>query len=819
MSLLSPPAPFSSPSEKLIPSLSFRRLELNLPWPETDSHRTYHGFLMDRPVMRKRFQEWLRWKVAKFEETHRLAVKTVAPLSFRTWLDSFLTLSEDLVFSTDVSLPHLSLCRICKAWNNPQHLFNIELLYEDPRVVTLGSLLQGNTCSVCQLISAVVMSKMQMTDTNPQNASDIRVLIGPAFLFPNRGILESDSPTCGRKQLKCVLWLQIHENPYTPPPTDPRVHPSIGLQLLLSYEGKSHPLLTRIAVWDGPYFNTRLVKAWINDCMHNHGDKCINISTRVPTGLRLIDVKQICIVEASESSRFVALSYRWPPHIGGKNLELKCENVLQLQQVGGLDLKALPDIIVDAIQLCSDLKERYLWVDRLCIIQDDKDSKHNQISAMDQIYGAAVFTIVGAVDATKSSGLPGVRGRPRNSHIHNRSRLFDGETVSMRFNFKETVENCDWNTRGWTFQERILSTRCLYISEHQAYFSCPRMIQQEELGWDYRRRDFHFPEIRTVTPSGLHEVGPYEFTHSYFNFVVLYTARTLSYEADVLNAFTGVSNALERQSETRFIFGHPERFLAQSMLWQTTDHGKPRQQTSYIPSWSWASWSGPVGYKEVELADTGRLVDLYVQDSEQGLRPVMTQNLWFSQARDFRACKILIDQSNHGPGRLPKWVPKPEVSNSIWLKCPHNPLETLEHTALDDVACSLAAKRPGSLVFNTTIGSVFLMPNKEDRSQPLDRQHWLLDAQGERIGVLHLDREMAKCNIDPRRPQYAIVLCAGLSDQRVRYYERQLKEYPWLLKVMLIDQIDGRSHRLGVGFIRANLWQCVDPKWETIVLF
>lgn len=71
-------------------------------------------------------------------------------------------------------------------------------------------------------------------------------------------------------------------------------------------------------------------------------------------------------------------------------------------------------MIADTMVLCRDMGELYLWVDRLCIVQDDAESKHTQICGIDNIYRSAVFT---AIAALKGLGLLGCFGRPRKSLI------------------------------------------------------------------------------------------------------------------------------------------------------------------------------------------------------------------------------------------------------------------------------------------------------------------------------------------------------------------------------------------------------------------
>ncbi len=64
----------------------------------------------------------------------------------------------------------------------------------------------------------------------------------------------------------------------------------------------------------------------------------------------------------------------------------------------------------DAIKFTEMIGERYLWVDRLCIVQDDFEAKHAQIHNMGPIYANAYFTKVAALGTSADYGLRGIRG-------------------------------------------------------------------------------------------------------------------------------------------------------------------------------------------------------------------------------------------------------------------------------------------------------------------------------------------------------------------------------------------------------------------------
>lgn len=183
------------------------------------------------------------------------------------------------------------------------------------------------------------------------------------------------------------------------------------------------------------------------------------------------------VVKFRYSQRFVALSYMWPSDDKSSHLQLTKATLIELETDNSLDDLALPNIVSDAIALCRYLGERYLWIDRLCIIQDDEASKQEQIGAMDVIYNSATFTIMAAFNGRHiDKGLLGCPGRPRPPFVMAPSRR---QFHSLRRSIlpdtghsEEVVNGSEWDHRGWTFQERLLSRRRLFITEFEVIFQC-----------------------------------------------------------------------------------------------------------------------------------------------------------------------------------------------------------------------------------------------------------------------------------------------------------------------------------------------------------
>ncbi len=81
-----------------------------------------------------------------------------------------------------------------------------------------------------------------------------------------------------------------------------------------------------------------------------------------------------------------------------------------LQDRGGLgDVMPMPRTVAHVVGLTRLLGERYLWVDRFCIVQDDGPDKQAQLDAMADIYAGALATIVAAAANDADKGLRGIR--------------------------------------------------------------------------------------------------------------------------------------------------------------------------------------------------------------------------------------------------------------------------------------------------------------------------------------------------------------------------------------------------------------------------
>ncbi|KNG90334.1 hypothetical protein ANOM_001428 [Aspergillus nomiae NRRL 13137] len=378
-------------------------------------------------------------------------------------------------------------------------------------------------------------------------------------------------------------------------------HPEGAISLKSQpYSGRQRPIVADMA----------LFKRWKETCQEIHGAKCSQIFKGTPNiRPRVIDVERRCLTFAEENDKWVCLSYVWGK---AKTLRLLKENIQTFSQPGALSPDILPNITEDALQVTKGLGERYLWVDSLCIVQDDDQDKAKFISRMDSIYTLATVVIISSTCTDANTPLPGVkpgsrRQEPEPFRIRDVALVQSldpslGVKVDLRTSraagyLGETV----WDTRAWTLQERFLASRSLVFTAEQVFWECEEAFWCEDsfreipnISPDPHRTSLCAGELNLSWNSDI-----VTFDHFYRVLLEDYSGRALSFDSDGLNAFLGIIGALERSIGETFFWGMPTAFLESALAWGHRSHALRRrrgvqtlsQHESQFPSWSWVGWT------------------------------------------------------------------------------------------------------------------------------------------------------------------------------------------------------------------------------------
>jgi hypothetical protein len=338
-----------------------------------------------------------------------------------------------------------------------------------------------------------------------------------------------------------------------------------------------------------------LVNHWLSHCETAHS-VCASQKREGSLTVILIDVKRKCLVSTT-AARYFALSYVWG---GVSQLLLMESNFIKLQQDGALGdrCKEIAPVLKDAMAFVESLSEQYLWVDTLCIIQDSPD-RSVYLSQMDQIYHGAVCTLVAVDGIDAMSSLPGVR--PDTRVLNHLDKTANLGLVRKRTDLAHVFRRSIYDSRAWTFQEHILSQRCLYFTNEMLYFQCHQVVWSED---QFESREQHFCSDGVHT--SLQWIGqrrslPWvDKFQAYTQLVKQYSGKLLSYLCDRLNAFLGISSGLEREWGWGFAAGLPMPLFDRALLWIPTMKTAQRivvdEPKQYLPSWSWVGWSDGIHY-------------------------------------------------------------------------------------------------------------------------------------------------------------------------------------------------------------------------------
>jgi hypothetical protein len=359
-----------------------------------------------------------------------------------------------------------------------------------------------------------------------------------------------------------------------------------------------------------------LVRSWLYKCASRHQGKPASHSARMFSfkrdnwatdvdgcqpnvfpikDFRLIDVANRCVVCMEEPVDYAALSYVWG---NATRLLLGKDNQMLLSTPGALraDNDQVPKTFKDAFEVAQSLSITYLWIDSLCIFQDDPDQLMKHMEQMEAVYSGAVLTIVSDTESA-DTGIPGI-SMPRRASQASFTRA--GTTyLSTRKTFGEALKDSPWEKRAWCLQEKIFAKRLLIFTEAQAFYHCGAATWFEDTVLEERQNisgPVHIREKAKIGQKGSDESphsAAYEAHREYFgrNFwslVRIYSRREISFESDTLRAFAGVLKSVE-DAFGPAIWGIPAYEFTQGLTWMQSSHRLDLRQHDF-PSWSWAGW-------------------------------------------------------------------------------------------------------------------------------------------------------------------------------------------------------------------------------------
>ena len=365
-----------------------------------------------------------------------------------------------------------------------------------------------------------------------------------------------------------------------------------------------------------------MCRDWIRSCEEEH-PRCQSPYSSLPprrllwcspdAGVRL------CPATQAHECRYLALSYCW----GGMRPLATTVDTLSSHELG-IPMTALPKLYRDVVILARSLDIPYVWIDSLCIVQDEEEDRDREIARMGDIFSAAFLVVIAAsarspqsrILHTRSFALHG-EGYSSFTWRHATTVRYDSGLKLDTVRFREKIhlrserDACQLERIGqrvWTYQERLLARRCLIFKRSEIVWECKTWCRcecsedQSSLPPNERFKPSLLPS--NVTGSGPRASRFFAEPKDAYVFwkqaVKAFSSRRLSYATDRLPAISALAECVSAATGDKYLAGLWKGDLVNQLMWQNWPaYDEMRTHEDYIaPSWSWASTPAPTFYRD-----------------------------------------------------------------------------------------------------------------------------------------------------------------------------------------------------------------------------
>ena len=361
--------------------------------------------------------------------------------------------------------------------------------------------------------------------------------------------------------------------------------------------------------------NLPTILQWLEACEKRHGTcstptdyvppRLLDLENSSPDVVRLVELERLQMssrnkVDIKFDLRYACLSHCWGEtrfkHLTrGSNLAANCE---------GIPILGLPQTFRDAVAISRALSIRYLWIDSLCIVQDDHADWRSHVNKMAQIYNNACLTLAAGTSRDDAGGFFQQTTLPFSSPSS--FKLLDGK-MEYKIYIRKCLPHPDENwpagpemplmSRGWVFQERLLSRRFLCFAANEVLWEC-----LEDVACSCSTTVDGFKQHGQSENPGFLNCPPSKFEYAkieglpredlwslWRELVTQYTRRELTYPDDKLPALAGLARNFQAANAGDYAHGMWVDCIEKDMLWQNHGYSNNEFRPRKAPSWSWVS--------------------------------------------------------------------------------------------------------------------------------------------------------------------------------------------------------------------------------------
>ncbi|KAJ1328916.1 HET domain-containing protein [Microdochium nivale] len=281
---------------------------------------------------------------------------------------------------------------------------------------------------------------------------------------------------------------------------------------------------------------------------------------------------------AFELPKYAALSYCW-----GDPEQAKAQLKLMKADAAGyaseIPMGLLSPVQADAVTLARALSMPFIWIDALCIVQDDKDDWKHEAARMGDVYSNSFVTLCvlstwscleGFLERSSDGvtvpliphdtsllGSPDTRKDEEDIQLPLstcqllQSPVSGSASLDIKEWPKAQLQDSKWITRAWTFQEQLLSTRTIHITSTGVHVGCSRrkhsefgnILEEDPAHLDFSI-DFLDQLVDQVRAKAQHVHVIFEVWNS--RVMIEYSRREITYETDRMLALSGVARRFGR---------------------------------------------------------------------------------------------------------------------------------------------------------------------------------------------------------------------------------------------------------------------------------
>ncbi|KAI9148084.1 putative ankyrin repeat protein [Paramyrothecium foliicola] len=242
----------------------------------------------------------------------------------------------------------------------------------------------------------------------------------------------------------------------------------------------------------------RIAKEWVRSCEKGSGhEKCKEArrsprdGDNLPKRLVLIGPgdDEIQIVDTPGEVQYCALSY-----CRGIGDFFKTTESNKLQNMKSIPRNTLPVIMQEALSVALALEYEYIWIDALCVVQDDEEEQAHEAAQIPAIFANADLTISSVVSADVHTGLFQPRAQkvlhpvpidarlPRCDRSGDRTVMIIPEWAQKNPQMRGPVHGV-----ASKMQEQLFSTRILWFGDGMIWWECLAGLRLEANPTDITR--------------------------------------------------------------------------------------------------------------------------------------------------------------------------------------------------------------------------------------------------------------------------------------------------------------------------------------------